>query len=56
MEDLVSEQLSTPESKLKILGEKDLSEALEDYADKSVTAAIADVAADLARPNAKEAY
>lgn len=47
MEDLVREQLAVPESKLKILVEKNLSEALEDYVDKSVAAAIADVAADL---------
>jgi double-strand break repair protein MRE11 len=47
MEDLIREQLAVPEGKLKILGEKDLSEALENYVDRSLTAAIADVAGDL---------
>ena len=48
MEDLVREQLvAVPEGKLQLLGEKDLSEALEEYVDKSMTAAIPDVAVDL---------
>lgn len=47
MEDLVREQLSVPDGKLQILGEKDLSEALEEFVDKSVTAAITDVATDM---------
>lgn len=47
MEDLVREQLAVPEGKLKILGEKDLSVALEDYVDKSLSGAIADVAKEM---------
>jgi double-strand break repair protein MRE11 len=47
MEDLVREHLTAPEGKLQLLGENDLSEALEEYVDKSMTAAIPDIAVDL---------
>jgi double-strand break repair protein MRE11 len=47
MEDLVREQLAVPESKLQLFVEKALSDALEDYVDKSVTVAIADTALDM---------
>lgn len=47
MEDLVREQLAVPEGKLQIFGEKELSEALEDYVDKSLNGAISDVAIEV---------
>lgn len=47
MEDLVREHLAVPEGKLQLLGENDLSEALEECVDKSLTAAIPDTAVDL---------
>jgi double-strand break repair protein MRE11 len=54
MEDLVREQLAVPESKLQLFGEKALSDALEDYVDKSVTVAIADTALDMLSKAQKE--
>ena len=48
MEDLIKQQLDAGgDGKLQIFGQESLSEALEDYVEKSVTAAITDVAADI---------
>lgn len=44
MEDLVKEHLEAPERKLKLLEEKELCEAMEDYVEKSIVAAIQDKA------------
>jgi double-strand break repair protein MRE11 len=48
VEDLVREHLlAVPDGKLQLFGEKDLSEALEECVDKSVIAAIPDLASDI---------
>jgi double-strand break repair protein MRE11 len=48
MEDLVKEHLiAFPDGKLNICGEKDLSEALEEFVDKSIVAAIPDIVTDI---------
>ena len=47
MEDLVKEYLEAPERKLKLLEEQALCEAMEDYVEKSLPAAILDKAHDL---------
>lgn len=44
MEDLVREALDLPEQSLKLLEEQELTEAMEDYVDKSLVAAIPDKA------------
>lgn len=47
MEDLVKEQLEAPDRKLKLLEEHELSEAMEDYVEKSLAAAIPEKAHSL---------
>ena len=48
MEDLIRQQLDAGgDSKMQVFGQESLSEAMEDYVEKSVTAAITDIAADI---------
>jgi double-strand break repair protein MRE11 len=54
MEDLVHEHLAMPDAKLKLLEEKSLSEAMEEYVEKSQTGAITEIAKETLKNKQKE--